>query len=207
MIHFVWFCLFESWLPQRRRSHGKSWIHTHTNKKVIKREMCAVFKRTHSGTKLQTELHFLAHRINHLHFLLEQCTRGGGEPIMPFKVGPESSLFTVSSRLHSTITGRIHHIFLFVAGNFFLSALKDVECGSERRRKRWKERLREKGLCISLYIKSIISVIATKGQGLEFHSLSCTTGAVTVTDSLSPCCEVACRSALWEQREKAESTL
>lgn len=26
-------------------------------------------------------------------------------------------------------------------------------------------------------------------------------------DSLSPCCEVACCSALWEQREKAESTL
>ena len=116
----------------RQKLDSHTHTHTHEPKKVIKREMCAVFKRTHSGTKLQTELHFLAHRINHLHFLLEQCTRGagGGEPIMPFKMGPNHHYSL--SRHDCTPPSWVSRRYLF----FFFSALKDVECGSERRRKR-----------------------------------------------------------------------
>lgn len=169
--------------------------------------MCAVFKRTHNGTKLQTELHLLAHRINHLYFLLEQCT-GGNQSCLSRWGWIVIIHCLVMTVLHYHRKDSSQPCFLCLAD---IPALKvahsDMEGAKKwkgekkwRRRKREKKEIKRERLCIFLYIKSIILVIATKGQGLEFHSLSCTTGAVTVL-TLSPCCDDACRSALWEQRE------
>lgn len=73
-------------------------------------------------------------------------------------------------------------------------------------RKNEKKGIKRERLCIFIYIKSMISVIATKGQGLEFHSLSCTTGAVT---ALTFCLSAAMMPAALHcgSRRKAESTL
>lgn len=69
-----------------------------------------------------------------------------------------------------------------------------------------KKGIKRERLCIFIYIKSIISVIATKGHGLEFHSLSCTTGAVTV---MTLCLSAVMTPAAMHcgSRRKAESTL
>lgn len=82
---------------------------------------------------------------------------------------------------------------------------KSVKRSEEEEEKMKRKRLRER-LCIFVYIKSIISVIATKGQGLEFHSLSCTTGAITV---LALCLPAVMTPAARHcgSRRKAESTM
>ena len=103
--------------------------------------------------------------------------------------------------------------FLFLAGipalKVFCSDMegeKKKKKGVKRSEEKMKRKIKRERLCISLYIKSIISVIATKGHGLEFHSLSCTTGAVTVlTLRLPAAMTPAARHC--GSRRKAESTL
>lgn len=148
-----------------------------------------------------------------------------GEPIMPLQMGV-NYYYAVSSWLHTTITERIHHSPAFYYCYFFFASLRHLRSeglpfrrgGRQRRSKRVKRSVEEeesmkrkvkrgKG-CVYLdrYIKRIISVIATKGQDLEFHSLPCTTGAVTVlTLCLSAVMTPAARHC--GSRGKAESTL
>lgn len=76
----------------------------------------------------------------------------------------------------------LHRSPVFVSLRYFFHP--DIVGSKEeksRRRKHEKKEIKRERLCIFLYIKSVISDIATKGQGLEFHSLSCPTDAVTVT--------------------------
>lgn len=91
MLHFVWLvCLTFDFIRDNNQCQLDSHTHTHTYTRK-KYEMCAVFKKTHNGSADWITF-FLAHRINHLYFLLKQCTWGKTEVL------GELLLFTVSWR-------------------------------------------------------------------------------------------------------------
>lgn len=135
---------------------------------------------------------------------------------MPFKVGV-NYYYSLSHQDCTPLSQKRFitnsPVFLFLAGISALTGFHSDTEGAKKKggkkevkKKMKRNRLREKGYVYFLYIKSIISVIATKGQGLEFHSLSCTTGAVTV---LTLCLPAVMTPAARHcgSRRKAESTL
>lgn len=154
-----------------------SWTHTHTNVEKV-RVKCVQCSTGHKLVQ-NCKLNYIFWHTESIKPQFSARTMQRRKPITPFQGGGELLLFTVSSWLHSTIKEQIHHSPTFVSCRYFCSEglpFRHVGSGKEVK-KQWKERER---LFISLYIKSIMSVFATKGQGLEFHSLSCTTGKVTV---------------------------
>ena len=209
LVLFVWVLTPSEMTLTRQKLDSHTHTHSRTKKSYKARDVRGVQEDT-QWYKIANWITFFGTQNQSLTFPARTMHKGGGwgGTNHAFQDGPESSLFTVSSRLHSTITGfsQVSFFFFSLLWRTWSAGAKEEE-KEVKEKERMKRKVKRERLCISLYIKSIISVIATKGQGLEFHSLSCTTGAVTVTDLLSPCCDVACRSALWEQREKAESTL
>lgn len=145
-------------------------------------------------TTVQNCKQYLAHRINHLYFLLEQwqnqsCLSRWGWHII-------HCLIMIVLHYHTKKWSYIcSEHFSYRHGGSKKEEKGEKKC---RRRKQKKKEIKRERLCIFIYIKSIISY-RYKGPRSGVSQSFMYNRRSNSTDSLSLCCDDAGRLALWEQ--------